>query len=494
MPVFSTTSELVGYTAIKAHWLDIGGKEPYSTDTVDVFQEGTIFPGVKLYRARASSSTTSTAWRSPTRACRRWWPATSTPRSSACAPGRPRCCALVERYGLETLPRARVERMFDHGEAVVRSYFEQAPRRPLRRPRARWTTTASTTTPVPFEVALEVDGSTGPARLHRRARRSRPGRSTARCPRPSRRAAIAIAMLAGGGEAPNEGHFRADRGRSRGRGRCSTRCTRRRASSTAGPAIQAIEAIYHAVAKAMPERRAGVQRRRHLRARLVGRARGRRASRGPTARRTRSGRARIAARRRREQPHARRRVGHALLAHGGLGGEEPLADRARRARARTPAGRAGTAAGSGSTSTSTMLEDAYADVRGRAHEERALGSRGRRRGAGQQRLAAAARTAPTTRFGKATRLAVPRGATVRLRTGGGGGYGEPAERDPAAVHADIREGYISEEHARRHYPHAFEERRVSGVRRIEIARRRPRSRAAARSSARAAAARSTPAR
>src|SRR3954447_14662952 len=49
MPVFLAEGELVGYSAIKAHWLDIGGKDPYSTDTVDVFQEGTIFPGVKLY-------------------------------------------------------------------------------------------------------------------------------------------------------------------------------------------------------------------------------------------------------------------------------------------------------------------------------------------------------------------------------------------------------------------------------------------------------------
>src|SRR5207244_2158004 len=48
MPVF-LAGDLIGYTTIKAHWLDIGGKEPYSTDTVDVFQEGTIFPGVKLF-------------------------------------------------------------------------------------------------------------------------------------------------------------------------------------------------------------------------------------------------------------------------------------------------------------------------------------------------------------------------------------------------------------------------------------------------------------
>src|SRR5262249_56213158 len=48
MPVFLQEA-VIGYTTIKGHWLDIGGKEPYSTDTVDVFQEGTIFPGVKLY-------------------------------------------------------------------------------------------------------------------------------------------------------------------------------------------------------------------------------------------------------------------------------------------------------------------------------------------------------------------------------------------------------------------------------------------------------------
>ena len=42
-PVFFD-NELIAYTAIKAHWLDIAGKEPYSTDTVDVFQEGTVYP------------------------------------------------------------------------------------------------------------------------------------------------------------------------------------------------------------------------------------------------------------------------------------------------------------------------------------------------------------------------------------------------------------------------------------------------------------------
>jgi N-methylhydantoinase B len=72
---------------------------------------------------------------------------------------------------------------------------------------------------------------------------------------------------------------------------------------------------------------------------------------------------------------------------------------------------------------------------------------------------AALRAADGTRtfFGKATRLKVPKGATIELYDGGGGGYGPAAERDGAAVRADVREGYFSEEFSRRHYPHAYGE-------------------------------------
>jgi N-methylhydantoinase B len=56
---------------------------------------------------------------------------------------------------------------------------------------------------------------------------------------------------------------------------------------------------------------------------------------------------------------------------------------------------------------------------------------------------------------KATRLHVPGGATIELHTGGGGGYGPPLERELEAIRHDLREGYVSEEHVRRHYPHAL---------------------------------------
>ena len=48
MPVF-LDDEIVGYSCNKAHWYDIGAKNPYCTDTEDLFQEGVMFPGVKIY-------------------------------------------------------------------------------------------------------------------------------------------------------------------------------------------------------------------------------------------------------------------------------------------------------------------------------------------------------------------------------------------------------------------------------------------------------------
>jgi N-methylhydantoinase B len=47
-PIFHD-GDLVGFGALRAHMGDVGAKGPYPTDTTDIFQEGLIFPGVKLY-------------------------------------------------------------------------------------------------------------------------------------------------------------------------------------------------------------------------------------------------------------------------------------------------------------------------------------------------------------------------------------------------------------------------------------------------------------
>jgi N-methylhydantoinase B len=49
------------------------------------------------------------------------------------------------------------------------------------------------------------------------------------------------------------------------------------------------------------------------------------------------------------------------------------------------------------------------------------------------------------------RLPVRPGDGFRVITAGGGGYGDPRERDPEAVREDVRDGYVSAEQAREVY-------------------------------------------
>jgi N-methylhydantoinase B len=48
-------------------------------------------------------------------------------------------------------------------------------------------------------------------------------------------------------------------------------------------------------------------------------------------------------------------------------------------------------------------------------------------------------------------ISLAAGGTVTLRSGGGGGYGDPWEREPALVERDIQYGYVSAERARSDY-------------------------------------------
>ncbi|HEX5190755.1 MAG TPA: hydantoinase B/oxoprolinase family protein [Streptosporangiaceae bacterium] len=57
------------------------------------------------------------------------------------------------------------------------------------------------------------------------------------------------------------------------------------------------------------------------------------------------------------------------------------------------------------------------------------------------------------RFGKVSRMPLRRGDLVRLVTGSGGGYGDPREREPGLVTADVRDGLITAAEAAEYYGH-----------------------------------------
>ena len=52
---------------------------------------------------------------------------------------------------------------------------------------------------------------------------------------------------------------------------------------------------------------------------------------------------------------------------------------------------------------------------------------------------------------KTNRMPLREGDIVRCYTGGGGGYGDPLERDPEAIRADLVDGHISSDYAQRHH-------------------------------------------
>jgi N-methylhydantoinase B len=57
--------------------------------------------------------------------------------------------------------------------------------------------------------------------------------------------------------------------------------------------------------------------------------------------------------------------------------------------------------------------------------------------------------------GRFTGLQLDPGDRVRLVTGGGGGWGDPARREPAAIQRDLRDGVLTAERAAREYPQAL---------------------------------------
>jgi N-methylhydantoinase B len=448
MPVYLNDEELIGYTTVKGHWLDIGGKDPYSTDTVDVYQEGTIFPGVKLY---SRGELVKDIWKMAMANSRlpKMVSGDINAEVVAVRTGTNAFLRVVERYGVDTF-RTCTERMFDHGEAIVRSYFEQIPD-------GRYVALGEMDSnglddePVPFEVAIEVEGSTVRVDYS-----NVPDASAGpiNCPLPCTVSSsrIAILNLAGGGDFPNEGHFRPLEVITRP-GSMFHPDPPAPVFLFGWPAMQAIEVVYRAIAQALPEAVPACS-------------------------------------------------GGDIQWFVWWGNREktgePWADGCV-----LPVGKGGHARGDGADALIHLIEAATrvtpaevweakdpfllervelaADSGGAGQyrgglgvdyffeilEDQWLTSTSERTKNAPWGIAGGLEARPNSvalrypdgslkEFDKITRLKMPKGSVLEVRTGGGGGYGDPTLRDADSVRADLRKGYITPEHAREHYPHALE--------------------------------------
>jgi N-methylhydantoinase B len=446
MPVFHREEELIGYAAIKAHWLDIGGKEPYATDTVDMFQEGTIFPGVKLvsrgeivddiYRFALANSRVPKAVAGDINA-----------ELVGVRTGAAQMLRVVERYGLDAY-RESVERMFDHGEAVVRSYLERIPDG-VYVGHGFLDGDGVSEGRIDFDVELRVEGSSVLVD-YSRAPDQRPGPVNSALPKTVAATRVVLSMLAGGGEWPNEGHFRPIEVVTRPG---SLFHPLEPAPTFIGgwAAIGAMDAILRAVGAAVPERAPA-------------------SSGGDIAGVVWWGRHPDGEPWADGSPHP---VGQGAHARGdGTNAVMHISESAtriapvevwenknpwlvERSELAVDSGGAGmNRGGNGLDLDVRMLADAELTA---VVDRTTVPPAGLAGGGAARPNAAHLRLPDGTRVecAKATRLAAPEGSVFELRTGGGGGFGEPARRDPAAVEADVREGYVTEEQARADYPHAF---------------------------------------
>ena len=442
MPVFFE-KEIIAYTAIKAHWLDIAGKEPYSTDTVDVFQEGTVYPGVKLFSKGELVEDIYKMCLANTR----------VPNSVAgdinaqaigVKAGATALKRIVSKYGLTTFREAS-EEIFDAGEMIVRNYLKKIPNGEYSGS-GQMDSNGVEEGLVPFDLKVIIedekvilDMSNAPPQQN----------GPINCPLPSTvsTARVAMSMLAGSNEAPNEGFFRPIEVITKP-GTLFHPLSPAPCFLYGWPALQAIEVIYKALGTKFPEK---------VPASSGGCINGivywgqREKSGEPWA----DG-----------SPHP---VGQGASYFGDGATCMHHAESATRFAPaevwenRNPwlinrveliqdsCGAGKNRGGLGVYFEITMLEDTFATTVCERVKFPPWGLNG-----GKEALAnncfVIDQDEKSIEVPKATRIPITKGKRILLQCGGGGGYGDPKERETAKVLDDYKQGYISENYIEKYYP------------------------------------------
>lgn len=127
MPVFHE-GRLLAWTANKAHWTEVGGKDPgsFSADASEIYQEGLQFPTVRIYdQGRINQALVDII------AANVRLPQMTLGDLHACAAalrvGERRLLSIVGKYGEATTLEA-IERLLEHGESMVLAAFKGLPK------------------------------------------------------------------------------------------------------------------------------------------------------------------------------------------------------------------------------------------------------------------------------------------------------------------------------------------------------------------------------
>jgi N-methylhydantoinase B len=449
-PVF-VEGELVGYAPCKTHLVDLAGKDPYCTDTVDVHQEATIFPGVKLYRA---GELNDELWRlilansrAPKVVGGDLKAVVGCVRTGAAA-----LKAIVERYGQEQF-RACVDRMLDHGEVHMRRFITSIPDG-VYTTDCRIDDNGRDDEEIEFGLTVEVKGSDLTVDLTD-APPQQPGPVNSPGPNTVGMVRIALAALAGSNDDVDGGQFRP----------IAVKTTPGTIFEATYPApsfvywaasLQLIEGLYRALAPVIPERVAAESGSDMMIFMWWGHRRAPFQQHGSEASEPwiDGGSTPIG-----QGGHASGDGTNALIHISEsalrIGPAEKWEARnpwlvEKRELAPDSCGPGRFRGGLGVDFHVRMLEDCYVTSVVERTKAPPRGLFGGMEGRPNQ-VVIRHPDGRVTQHGKETAILVEKGALFEAHSGGGGGFGPPEERDPRLVEEDLIDGYISEEHARRWY-------------------------------------------
>jgi len=450
VPVFLDDA-LVGYAVNKAHNLDVGAKAMFVTDSTDIWQEGTIYPGVRLYKG---GELDEDLWRTMLANSRLPDALAGDIHAQigAAEVGMRALQRLLKRYGRDVVAVAS-EVLFDYGEETVRTMIRGIPDG-LYSAEGAVDNDGITEAPLPYKVVVEVAGDRMVVDLTAAPNQANgpvnaPYATTVSIMR------CTVMALAGLGSGANEGHFRPLEIRTRS-GSIFHATPPAPMFMYASPLIAASDQVHRALSPVVPDRipaQTGCQVGSFL-------AWGRRADGTFWGDGTN---------------HAGGQG--AALAYGDGGGPMmvlPCSGTRNNCvevwETRTPflterADFAQDSGGAGRYRGGPGLNVHYRalrDVNVTVPWERVMsapfglfgGQDGRR-----NVIAIDFADGTTQTYSKASAVSVPAGSLVRLETGGGGGIGEPSEREVLAVREDILDGYISAEAAMRDHPQLRESER-----------------------------------
>ena len=124
-PVFHD-GDRVGYVVVRAHWMDMGAKDAaYVHDSTELYQEGLIFPGTKIYERGEPDEEMLELLRFNTRMSEKVLGDLNA-QISALRVGRRRYRELYNRYSAETVSAA-VDEVVSHGAKKAKAGVRELP-------------------------------------------------------------------------------------------------------------------------------------------------------------------------------------------------------------------------------------------------------------------------------------------------------------------------------------------------------------------------------